>query len=48
MEAKYYLDKFQKCVDQLDHKAFKQAQLNLKVAIWVNSVCFKNPEKILD
>ncbi len=45
METKYYLDKFQNCVDQLDDKAFKQAQLDLKVGIWMDSVCLKIQKK---
>ncbi len=45
METKYYLDKFQKVVDQLDDKAFKQVQLDLKVGIWMDSVCLKIQKK---
>ncbi len=45
MDTLYYLDKFQKSVDQLNHKLFNQKQLDIKVGIWVNSAVLKIQKK---
>lgn len=41
MDLLYYLDKFQKAVDLLDKQRFTQKQLDLKVGVWIDSVCLK-------
>lgn len=41
METAYYLEQFQRAVDTLDLKAFVDQQLELKVAVWFDSVVLK-------
>jgi len=45
MDVAYYLDKFQKSVDMLDKQLFTQKQLELKVGVWMDSVCLKIQKK---
>jgi hypothetical protein len=45
MDLPYYLDKFQKSVDLLDKERFSQKQLDLKVGVWMDSVCLKIQKK---
>lgn len=41
MKTNYYLDKFQKVVDQFDKQYFSQKDLECKVGEWLNSVALK-------
>lgn len=46
IEAGYYLDKFQKSLDQLDKQgAFRKKKLECKVGIWLDSVVLKIQKK---
>ncbi|WP_214071625.1 hypothetical protein [Mucilaginibacter sp. dw_454] len=41
MDNTYYLDKFQKGVDLLNKQLFTEKNLELRVGVWLDSVCLK-------
>jgi hypothetical protein len=45
MDRIYYLREFQKCLDRMDEKSFRDHRLELKVGVWRNAVALKIQKK---